>query len=54
MAQRGSIHIGIGGWDFDPWRGVFYPPGLARTKQLEHLGTRLSATEISATFHKLR
>ena len=29
-----NIHIGIGGWDFDPWRGTFYPAGLAKTKQL--------------------
>jgi len=51
---NGDIHIGIGGWDFDPWRGTFYPAGLARTRQLEHLGTRLSATEINATFYKLQ
>jgi uncharacterized protein YecE (DUF72 family) len=50
----GNIRVGVGGWDFDPWRGVFYPPGLARTKQLEHLGTRLDATEINATFYKLQ
>ncbi|MEA3042387.1 MAG: hypothetical protein QOH47_225 [Sphingomonadales bacterium] len=49
-----GIHIGVGGWDFDPWRGTFYPPGLARTKQLEHLATRLNATEINATFYKLQ
>src|SRR3954470_24126720 len=48
------IHIGIGGWDFDPWRGTFYPAGLARAKQLEYLGTRLSATEINATYYKLQ
>jgi uncharacterized protein YecE (DUF72 family) len=48
----GAIHVGIGGWDFDPWRGTFYPPGLARTKQLEHLGARLGATEINATYYK--
>ncbi|HYI65194.1 MAG TPA: DUF72 domain-containing protein [Allosphingosinicella sp.] len=52
--MAGSIHIGVGGWDFDPWRGTFYPPGLARTKQLAHLGTRLTATEINATFYKLQ
>ncbi len=23
-----SIRVGIGGWTFPPWRGVFYPPGL--------------------------
>jgi uncharacterized protein YecE (DUF72 family) len=49
-----AIHVGIGGWDFDPWRGTFYPPGLAKTRQLEHLGTRLNATEINATFYKLQ
>jgi len=47
-----KIYIGIGGWDFDPWRGTFYPPGLAKTKQLAHLGTRLDATEINATYYK--
>jgi uncharacterized protein YecE (DUF72 family) len=50
--KSGSIHIGIGGWDFDPWRGTFYPPGLAKTKQLEFLGTQLNATEINATYYK--
>jgi uncharacterized protein YecE (DUF72 family) len=49
-----AIHVGIGGWDFDPWRGSFYPVGLAKTRQLEHLGTRLNATEINATFYKLQ
>jgi uncharacterized protein YecE (DUF72 family) len=46
-----AIHVGIGGWDFDPWRGTFYPPGLAKAKQLQHLGTRLNATEINATYY---
>lgn len=46
-----GIHIGVGGWDFDPWRGTFYPAGLARARQLEHLGTRLNATEVNATYY---
>jgi len=49
---RMTIYVGIGGWDFDPWRGTFYPAGLAKTKQLEHLGTRLNATEINATYYR--
>ena len=52
--MAGSIHVGVGGWDFDPWRGTFYPAGLAKTKQLEHLGARLTATEINATYYKLQ
>ena len=47
-----KVYIGVGGWDFDPWRGTFYPEGLAKTKQLQHLGTRLNATEINATYYK--
>jgi uncharacterized protein YecE (DUF72 family) len=52
--MAGHIHIGVGGWDFDPWRGTFYPAGLAKTKQLEHLSRRLTATEINATYYKLQ
>jgi uncharacterized protein YecE (DUF72 family) len=52
--MAGMIHVGIGGWDYDPWRGTFYPEGLAKTRQLAHLGTRLTATEINATFYKLQ
>ncbi len=52
--QNGPIHIGIGGWDFDPWRGTFYPQGLARTKQLHFASRQLSAIEINATFYKLQ
>ena len=49
-----SIYIGVGGWDFDPWRGTFFPQGLAKTKQLEYAGSQLSATEINATYYKLQ
>jgi len=47
-----DIHVGIGGWDFDPWRGTFYPPGLAKPKQLAFLAERLNATEINATYYR--
>jgi uncharacterized protein YecE (DUF72 family) len=50
----GAIRVGIGGWDFDPWRGTFYPPGLAKTKQLEYAAARLTAIEINATYYKLQ
>jgi uncharacterized protein YecE (DUF72 family) len=48
------VHIGIGGWDCDPWRETFYPPGLAKAKQLAYVGARLTATEINATYYKLQ
>jgi uncharacterized protein YecE (DUF72 family) len=45
------IHVGIGGWDFDPWRGTFYPEGLSKAKQLAYLAGRLTATEVNATYY---
>src|SRR5687767_12876523 len=49
-----SIHVGIGGWDYDPWRGSFYPAGLAKARQLEFAGRQLTAIEINATHYKLQ
>lgn len=48
------IYVGIGGWDYEPWRGTFYPKGLPKAKQLEHAGSRLTAIEINATHYKLQ
>jgi uncharacterized protein YecE (DUF72 family) len=50
----GRIYFGIGGWDYEPWRGTFYPAGLAKAKQLEHAARQLTAIEINATFYKLQ
>ena len=52
MPPEAPIRVGVGGWDFDPWRGTFFPAGLAKTKQLQHLATRLNATEVNATYYK--
>jgi hypothetical protein len=32
MAATGSIRIGISGWQYKPWRGVFYPKGLRHAR----------------------
>src|SRR5205823_7386022 len=50
-AKSGQIRVGIGGWTFEPWRGVFYPKGLPQAKELAHAGERLTAIEINATYY---
>ena len=52
--MTGRIRVGVGGWDYDPWRESFYPPRLPKTKQLEHMAARLTAVEINATYYKLQ
>jgi uncharacterized protein YecE (DUF72 family) len=51
---EGRIRVGIGGWDYDPWRATFYPPGLAKAKQLAFAAERLGAIEINATYYTLQ
>jgi uncharacterized protein YecE (DUF72 family) len=50
----GPIRVGVGGWDYDPWRESFYPPKLPKSKQLDHMAGRLTAVEINATYYKLQ
>ena len=46
-----KIRAGIGGWNFPPWRGVFYPDKLAQAKELYYASSKLGAIEINATFY---
>jgi uncharacterized protein YecE (DUF72 family) len=46
-----AICIGIGGWNYKPWRGEFYPHGLAQARELEYASNRLSSIEINSTFY---
>jgi len=50
----GSIHIGISGWRYPPWRGVFYPPGLAQARELAYAASRLPTVEINGSFYALQ
>ena len=46
-----NIRIGIGGWTYEPWRGIFYPDGLPQKHELEFAANSLGAIEINATFY---
>lgn len=46
------IRVGIGGWNFPPWRGVFYPKGLAQARELQFTSNALTSIEINSTYHR--
>jgi uncharacterized protein YecE (DUF72 family) len=48
------FHIGISGWRYPPWRGVFYPPRLAQRRELEYVSRSLSSVEINGSFYALQ
>ncbi|MBX9841239.1 MAG: DUF72 domain-containing protein [Xanthobacteraceae bacterium] len=50
--KSGQIRIGIGGWTFEPWRGVFYPKGLPHAKELSYASERLTSIEVNGTFYR--
>ncbi len=50
----GETRIGISGWRYPPWRGVFYPPGLPQHRELEYASRALPTIEINGTFYSLQ
>lgn len=50
----GRIHIGISGWRYAPWRGVFYPEGLTQNRELEFASRALPTIEINGSFYALQ
>jgi len=50
----GAIYIGISGWRYEPWRGVFYPPGLVQARELDYASRFLPTIEINGSFYSLQ
>jgi uncharacterized protein YecE (DUF72 family) len=46
--------VGISGWTYAPWRGVFYPPKLPHRLELEYAAERLDSIEINGSFYSLQ
>jgi uncharacterized protein YecE (DUF72 family) len=45
------IRVGVGGWSFEPWDETFYPAGLSKAKQLQHMSRTLTAVEVNGTYY---
>ncbi|RQP23950.1 DUF72 domain-containing protein [Piscinibacter terrae] len=53
-ATHGNIRIGISGWRYEPWRGVFYPEKLPQRRELEYASRMLPTIEINGSFYSLQ
>lgn len=49
--MTGMIRVGIGGWTYKPWRGVFYPDNLTQKRELEFASQALTTIEINGTYY---
>jgi uncharacterized protein YecE (DUF72 family) len=50
----GNIRIGISGWRYEPWRGVFYPRDLAQHRELGFAARAFPSIEINGSFYSLQ
>lgn len=54
MNRPGDIRIGVSGWRYAGWRGIFYPPKLAQRRELEHASRVFRTLEINGTHYSLQ
>jgi len=50
----GRIRVGIGGWDYAPWRDTFYPASVPQKRQLEYASRHVTSIEVNGTFYRLQ
>lgn len=50
----GNVRIGISGWRYEPWRGVFYPEKLRQRDELAYASSKFPTIEINGTFYSLQ
>ena len=49
-----ELRIGISGWNYEFWRGEFYPKGLVQKRELEYASRQMNSIEINGTFYSLQ
>lgn len=52
--KQGTVRIGISGWRYAGWRGVFYPPKLPQRRELAFAAENFPSVEINGTFYSLQ
>jgi uncharacterized protein YecE (DUF72 family) len=49
-----EIRIGVSGWRYTPWRGVFYPRELPQRLELAYAARKFPTLEINGSFYSLQ
>jgi uncharacterized protein YecE (DUF72 family) len=54
VAAPGKVRIGISGWNYPGWRGVFYPEKLPHRRELAFAAQQFPTIEINGSFYSLK
>lgn len=49
----GKIRVGVSGWSYDEWKGIFYPEDLGDDEQLGFATRVFDSIEVNGTFYSL-
>lgn len=48
-----TVYVGTSGWQYESWKGRFYPHGLVKARWLEYFSQRFATVEVNNTFYRL-
>jgi len=54
VSRKPRIRVGISGWRYAPWKGVFYPPGLRAKDELAYASALFDSIELNGSFYSLQ
>lgn len=49
--DSGTIRVGVGGWNYEPWEGTFYPEGHPKKRELEYASRQFTSIEVNSTYY---
>lgn len=53
MGKKAAVHIGCSGWNYDHWKGLFYPEKSSSGQWFKEYSAVFSTVEINNTFYRL-
>lgn len=53
LANSGRFRIGTSGYEYDHWKGLFYPDGMLKTKWFDHYTQHFDTVELNSTFYRV-
>lgn len=48
-----TLYIGTSGWNYNHWRGVFYPEDMPQSKWLGYYASQFDTVEVNNSFYRL-
>jgi uncharacterized protein YecE (DUF72 family) len=53
MKRIGRVHVGCSGWQYQHWRGDFYPAELPQSRWFAHYALTFDTVEVNNSFYRL-